>query len=242
MISVLNQVARMGRVLHGHSVFLMVVDQANFAGGVRVFVVAENQPPISGDGQAPKSFQVAGGAVSILGTGRAGREYRPFREQAGACAACQPCRGQRFGITVFMQLLQSFMAKADEADAIAFMVPVCTVIPSSSLLLRLPNSARKKDAVARPRHARGGEGECLLHRPGGGWVWDSDGKHLCMVMLPVSTKLKFQGLNKFRSLIYLSDSNRGCQGREIVISITLPVKSLTLSNFPALFILVNMNF
>src|SRR5689334_11141827 len=36
---------------------LVVVSQVNFAGGVRLFVVAENQAPVSGNRQAPKSFQ-----------------------------------------------------------------------------------------------------------------------------------------------------------------------------------------
>ena len=37
----------------------MVVDQVNFARSVRLFAVAENQAPVSGDGQAPESFQAA---------------------------------------------------------------------------------------------------------------------------------------------------------------------------------------
>jgi hypothetical protein len=36
----------------------MVVDHVNIAGGVRLFVVAENQPAVSGDSQAPKSFRL----------------------------------------------------------------------------------------------------------------------------------------------------------------------------------------
>jgi hypothetical protein len=39
-------------------IFLMVVVQVKIAGGVRLFVVAENQPPVSRNGQAPESFQV----------------------------------------------------------------------------------------------------------------------------------------------------------------------------------------
>src|ERR1700678_2509651 len=37
---------------------LMVIDHINIARGVRAFVVAKNQPPVPGDGQAPESFQV----------------------------------------------------------------------------------------------------------------------------------------------------------------------------------------
>ena len=44
----------------------MVVDQVNIAGGVRLFVVAEYQPPVSGDSQAPKSFQVAFKRMQLL--------------------------------------------------------------------------------------------------------------------------------------------------------------------------------
>jgi hypothetical protein len=37
----------------------MVIDQVNVAGGVRLFVAPENQPPITGDSQAPEPFLVA---------------------------------------------------------------------------------------------------------------------------------------------------------------------------------------
>jgi hypothetical protein len=36
----------------------MVVDQANIAGGVRLLVVTENQPPVSGDNQTPQSSEL----------------------------------------------------------------------------------------------------------------------------------------------------------------------------------------
>jgi hypothetical protein len=50
---------------------LMIVDRVNIAGGVRLFVVAENQPPVSGDSQAPESVQIAFkvDATSSLETG-----------------------------------------------------------------------------------------------------------------------------------------------------------------------------
>ena len=38
---------------------LMVVDQINIAGSVRLFVVAENQPPVSGNSQTPEPLQAA---------------------------------------------------------------------------------------------------------------------------------------------------------------------------------------
>jgi hypothetical protein len=43
----------------GISASLVVVDQIDVAGGIRLFVVSENQPPVSGDSQAPESFPVA---------------------------------------------------------------------------------------------------------------------------------------------------------------------------------------
>jgi hypothetical protein len=38
---------------------LVVIDQVDIAGLVRLFVVPENQPPISRDGQAPSSLKFA---------------------------------------------------------------------------------------------------------------------------------------------------------------------------------------
>jgi hypothetical protein len=38
---------------------LMVVDQINIADRVRLFLVLENQPPVSGDSQAPEPLQIA---------------------------------------------------------------------------------------------------------------------------------------------------------------------------------------
>src|SRR5436309_4618022 len=58
MTSVLIRPPGWGGFFIGISDSLMVVDQVNIAGRIRLFVVAENQPPISGDGQAPQSFQI----------------------------------------------------------------------------------------------------------------------------------------------------------------------------------------
>src|ERR1019366_9120370 len=52
MTSVLIRSLGWGGFFIGISASLMVVDQIDIAGGVRLFVVAENQPPVSGDGQA----------------------------------------------------------------------------------------------------------------------------------------------------------------------------------------------
>jgi hypothetical protein len=43
----------------------MVVDQVDVAGGVRFFVVAKSQAPVSGDGQAPESFEAAPERVQL---------------------------------------------------------------------------------------------------------------------------------------------------------------------------------
>src|ERR1022692_1143453 len=58
-ISVLIRSPGWGGFFMGIAGLLMVVDQIDIAGSVRLFVVPENQPPVSSDSQAPKSFQVA---------------------------------------------------------------------------------------------------------------------------------------------------------------------------------------
>src|ERR1700688_57054 len=57
MTSVLISSPGWGGFFMGISASLVVVDQIDIAGGVRLFVVAENQSPVSGDSQAPQSFQ-----------------------------------------------------------------------------------------------------------------------------------------------------------------------------------------
>src|SRR2546430_4901424 len=59
MISVLIRSPGWGGFFMGIAGLLMVVDQVNVGGSVRLFAVTENQTPVSGDGQAPESFQVA---------------------------------------------------------------------------------------------------------------------------------------------------------------------------------------
>src|SRR5712692_10906615 len=56
-ISVLIRPPGWGGFFMGIADLLMVVDQVDVAGGVRLFVVPENQPPVSGDGQAPDPLQ-----------------------------------------------------------------------------------------------------------------------------------------------------------------------------------------
>src|ERR1700674_2022650 len=58
-ISVLIRSPGWGEFFMGIAGLLMVVDQVNIGGGVRLFAVAENQLPVSGDSQVPEPFQVA---------------------------------------------------------------------------------------------------------------------------------------------------------------------------------------
>src|ERR1700674_4034778 len=53
MNSVLISSPGWGGLFMGISASLVVVDQVHIAGGVRLIVVAENQPPASCDGQTP---------------------------------------------------------------------------------------------------------------------------------------------------------------------------------------------
>src|SRR5271157_4001597 len=38
---------------------LMIVNQVDFTGGIRLFVIPKNQPPVSRNGQTPETFQFA---------------------------------------------------------------------------------------------------------------------------------------------------------------------------------------
>src|SRR5580704_6985184 len=58
MISVLIRSPGWGGFFMGIAGLLMVVDQIKIAGGVRPFLVLENQAPVSGDGHAPEPLQV----------------------------------------------------------------------------------------------------------------------------------------------------------------------------------------
>src|SRR6266851_4791417 len=59
MISVLIRSPGWGGFFMGISNLLMVVDQVDIARDVRLFVVPEDQAPISRNGEAPESFQAA---------------------------------------------------------------------------------------------------------------------------------------------------------------------------------------
>src|SRR5271157_3828247 len=59
IISVLIKSPGWGGFFMGIRALLMVVDQVNLAGSIRLFAVAENQTPVPGDGQAPESRHIA---------------------------------------------------------------------------------------------------------------------------------------------------------------------------------------
>ncbi len=109
----------------------MVVDQVNIAGGVRLFVIAENQTPVSGYGQAPESFQVAFERMHLPT-----RKSAELVEALGGLESEQKLvqlvghgRGHRFGVTIFMEPLQSFMAKAGKLHLSPSQIQLCTVLP-----------------------------------------------------------------------------------------------------------------
>src|SRR4029077_17684691 len=59
MTSVLIRSPGWGGFFMGIAGLVMVVDQVNNAGGARLIVIPENQPPVSGASHAPETFQAA---------------------------------------------------------------------------------------------------------------------------------------------------------------------------------------
>ena len=100
--------------------FLMVVDQTNIAGGIRLFVVPENQPPVSSDSEAPRPFQVAFKRMQLP----ARKPSELLRRRGGfkgeqKLAQLVGHRGRHtLGVPIFMKLLEPFMAKADKVHLI----------------------------------------------------------------------------------------------------------------------------
>ena len=84
----------------------MVVDQIDIAGRIRPFVITENQPPVAGDGQAPKAFQIAFQRMQLPAWEAAElfQRRRGFEgEQQLAQLICH--RGRHsFGIAFFVEL------------------------------------------------------------------------------------------------------------------------------------------
>src|ERR1035437_4956848 len=125
MISVLIRSPGWGGSFMGIAGLLMVVDQVNLFGSVRLFAVAENQTPVPGDGQAPESFHAAFERVQlpswkpaelVEGLGGFDSEQK-FPQLVGH-------RGRHpLGVAVFMELPEPFVAKANQSH----------VIPDSSM-------------------------------------------------------------------------------------------------------------
>ena len=95
----------------------MIVDQVNIAGGVRLFVIAEGQPPVSGDRQAPRPFQVAFERMQLP----AWKPVELFQRLGGfegeqkLAQLVSHRRCHALGVSVFMELPEPFMAKADKS-------------------------------------------------------------------------------------------------------------------------------
>jgi hypothetical protein len=104
----------------GMAGLLMVIDQVNIAGGIRLFGVAKNQPSVSGHSQAPQSFQVA-----------FERMQPPARKQAELLQRLGGFEGEEklpqlfghlerhtLGVSVLVHLPKPLVAKADKLDLI----------------------------------------------------------------------------------------------------------------------------
>ncbi len=94
----------------------MVVDQINIAGRVRLFPVPEDQPPVSGDGQAPESLEVAFQRMQLPAWKPAELFQRRRRfEREQKLAQLVSHRGRHtFGVPVFVEVPQPFVAKTDK--------------------------------------------------------------------------------------------------------------------------------
>ena len=133
MISVLIRSPGWGGRFMGIRVLLMVVDQVNLAGSIRPFVVAENQTPVSGDGQAPEPrhaafewVQLPSWEPSELVNGLGGVDGEQQLPQLVGHRGRHPpwrCRLHVAGATLY---------DASERSARHLPIPVCTVIPYTS--------------------------------------------------------------------------------------------------------------
>src|SRR6266853_2931893 len=120
MISVLISSPGWGGFFIGITGLLMVVDQVDVAGRIRLFVVAENQTPVSGYSQAPASLHVALERVQL-----------PSRKPVELFEILGGLQGERkfpqlvghhgrnsLGAVDFMEPPQPFMAKANQLHLI----------------------------------------------------------------------------------------------------------------------------
>ena len=85
---------------------LMVVDQINIAGRVRLFLVPENQPPVSGDGKAPEPFQVAFEWMQLPARKQAEllQRRRGFEREKKLAQLVSHLGRNPFGVSVFVEL------------------------------------------------------------------------------------------------------------------------------------------
>src|ERR1035437_2064242 len=121
MISVLIKSPGWGGHFMGIAILLMVVDQINFAGSIRLFAVAENQTPVSGDGQAPEPRHVAFERVQLpswepgeLVKGLGGLDSEQQLPQLVGHRGRHP-----FGAAVPMELAQPFVTKANDLHVVS---------------------------------------------------------------------------------------------------------------------------
>jgi hypothetical protein len=99
----------------GISASSVVVDQVNIAGFMGIFVIAEDQSPVSGYGQAPESLEVtlervqlpAGEFAELL------QCLGGFDGEEQLAQLFSHCRRQGTGVSVFIELPQALMAKPD---------------------------------------------------------------------------------------------------------------------------------
>src|ERR1039458_139585 len=116
MTSVLIRLPGWGGFFMDISASSVVVDQVNIAGGIGIFVITEDQSPVSGYGHAPKSFEVTLERMQLP----AGELAELFQRRSGfdgeeqLAQLVSHCRGQRTGVSVFVELPQALVAKPDQ--------------------------------------------------------------------------------------------------------------------------------
>src|ERR1017187_8747900 len=116
MTSVLIRLPGWGGFFMGISASSVVVDQVNIAGCIGIFVIAEDQSPVSGYGQAPESLEVTLERVQ-LPAGKLAELFQRLGCIDGEEQLAQlfsHCRRQRTGVSLFVELPQALVAKPDQ--------------------------------------------------------------------------------------------------------------------------------
>src|SRR5271157_6123612 len=119
-ISVLIRSPGWGGFFMGIAGLLMVVDQVNIAGSVRLFVVAEDQPPVSSNSQAPEASPVAFQGMQLPARKPVELLHllRGLQGEQQLAQLVGHRRGHPFGVPFFVELLQPLMAKAYKSHVI----------------------------------------------------------------------------------------------------------------------------